>query len=340
MSALEQLADFAVEALGMPRDDRGRFARERRIDVHADGFDSLLREEPSQAVHNVLGATNRKGRDQDAPTVALLLFDEPLEIDFERHSVGMQAVSVRRLGHEVVDIRHLARILEDRHLAATVIARKAHAHDFIAVSQRQDDHGRTENVPRVAEHELDVVAQRHRLAIVDAAKARLHHLGVFLGVDRLDARGAALAPLVEVPRVGLLQVARVAKHDRREVRGRVSTPDLAAVPVPDEHGQRPRVVDVRVREDAVIDTRRVEGQVAVRRVRVPSPPLNEAAVEEDSLPLPFDEVLGSCDGSDGAIKPQATATHFSTLTLRETIVIGAVSRLSSASVKLQHEVTR
>ena len=141
----------------------------------------------------------------------------------------------------------------------------------------------------------DARQEPHRLLVVEA----LHRLGrsraLLRRVERQRGRVLRRPASVVVRGLLFLEVARVRKHDSREVRGPPRRGDSPPEAVLDEPGQVADVVDVGVSQGDGVDPRGIDGQ----RVPVPEAQvlqsLVEPAVDEEPAPVHLDQELRAGD---------------------------------------------
>ncbi len=153
------------------------------------------------------------------------------------------------------------------------------------------DEGGAEDVAGVEEFERDAggnFARRMQMR----RDEKLHE-----GVDiRLFVEGFkkffafAFALLVDVFEVALLEEAGVAQHDVAKFGCGLAGEDAAAEALAHELRQVARVVDVRMREDDVVDCFGVDWEVSIFFESFLAVALEEAAIEEDTFTIGFEEV--------------------------------------------------
>ena len=155
------------------------------------------------------------------------------------------------------------------------------------------DERRAEDVACVEELKRDAARDLARLVHVRRDEELHERVDVGLLVQRLEELLPFLAALlVDVVEVALLQEARVAQHDVAEVRRRLAREDAPGEALPHELRKVPRVVDVRMGENDVVDRLRIDREVSVLLERLLAVPLVEPAVEQDALAVRLDEMHG------------------------------------------------
>ena len=95
--------------------------------------------------------------------------------------------------------------------------------------------------------------------------------------------------------IGFLDVAAVRQQDLAEFFRHMGAVDESFEPFPDQLGQKAAVVDVGMAEDHGIDFTWVEGKFPPVQVPDQLGTLEHAAVQEDLLPVDFQQVAGACD---------------------------------------------
>lgn len=112
----------------------------------------------------------------------------------------------------------------------------------------------------------------------------------------------AFALLVDVFEVALLEKAGVAQHNVAKFSCRLAGEDAAAKALAHELGKVARVVDVRVGKDDVVDCFGVDGKVSILLEGFLTMALEEAAIEEDTFTVGFEEVHRASCGLSRAIE--------------------------------------
>jgi hypothetical protein len=127
--------------------------------------------------------------------------------------------------------------------------------------------------------------------------------GVTLRVEGFEeVLALALALLVDVGDVALLDVGGVAQHVGAEVAGGGGGVDVAGEVGAEQRGEVAAVVDVGVGEDDGVDVGGVKGEVAVTLEALLALALGEAAVKQELAAADFQQVHGAGDGAGGAEK--------------------------------------
>ncbi len=151
--------------------------------------------------------------------------------------------------------------------------------------------GSAQDMAGLEEGNLDAIGDRHLALETDADKlveARLH---ILLRVQRLHWRQTvALALLVDILNILLLDVAAVHEHKGAEVARGKRAPDVAAIALFRQIGNIPAVVDVGVAQDHCIDRRRVERKIEVALVGFGAPPLEETTFEQHAPIVDLNQV--------------------------------------------------
>ena len=252
-----------------------------------------------EVVDQLLGAADGEGgHHQGAPPVHRGP-DDALDLIGNRRGV-VPPVAVGRLDEDVVGLVDRLRIEEDRRRVAADVSREDEAPGSRARLELEVDRGRAEDVPGAPERPLEPGRQPHRLPVVDPGHG-LGGAGAFLrGVEGQRGRVLGRPPSVVVRGLLLLEVARVRKHDPREILGPAGGGDGAAEAVLDQPGQVADVVDVGVREGDGVDPGGVDGQlVPVAQAEVLQP-LVETAVHQEPPPGRLQQELRAGDRPRGA----------------------------------------
>ena len=215
-----------------------------------------------------------------------------LEAELHVVRAWVVAVGVGGLDEQDVRARRILEVAQDRLVGLPEVAGEEQAVVVAVVRADVELHqGRAEDVARVEELERDAAADLARLVQVRRHEELHARVYVALLVQRLEELLALLAALlVHVLEVALLQEARVAQHDVAQVRRRLAREDAPREALPHELREVARMVDVRMREDHVVDRLGVDREVTVLLERLLAVPLVEPAVEQDPLAVGLDEV--------------------------------------------------
>ena len=145
---------------------------------------------------------------------------------------------------------------------------------------------------------VDLLSERRGL------EPRQRFGGVLFGVERQRRLMLAIAALVGELRVFFLQVRGVGQHQPAQIGGAAGAMHRALESLRDQPRQPAAVIDVRVREDDGVDRlgrdrqRRPVAQAQLLQA------LEQPAVEQDSLAIDFEEVLGAGHRAGGTEKRQ------------------------------------
>ena len=127
--------------------------------------------------------------------------------------------------------------------------------------------------------------------VVDADKLPDRFVGIRRGVKRFDGREALLGALLGDERgVIPLDLGRILEHDAGQVARGERAVDVPLEPLAAEVGQVATVINMRVAEDDRIDLLRVERKVTVSLDGFSAPPLEEAALQQQSLAVKLKEI--------------------------------------------------
>ena len=137
---------------------------------------------------------------------------------------------------------------------------------------------------------------------------RIHILFI---VERLEQTLAfAPAALVDILKIALLEKAGIPQHDVAEFARRLPRENPTAEPLAHELRQIPRMVDVGVGKDDVIDGLCVERKIAVLFERFLAVALIESAVEQNPLSVRLDEMHRARRRLRGSVKRYFHASPF------------------------------
>ncbi len=137
--------------------------------------------------------------------------------------------------------------------------------------------------------------QSCRLGITDAAAEEIHAVErVEHGIQRLNLR-PAIAPGLFVPPIGLffLQTGRIQHHQAGQLAARCGRDDLAAKTARDQQRDAPAMIEMRVRQQQVIDIPGFESERLPVFLLDLAAALIETTVDQDALPGAFHQVTGA-----------------------------------------------
>ena len=165
------------------------------------------------------------------------------------------------------------------------------------------DEGGAENVARVEELERNAWSDFARRMQMRRNEKLHKGIDVRFFVEGLEEFFAfAFALLVDVFEVALLEEAGVAQHNVAKFGCRLAGEDAAAKALAHELGKVARVVDVRVGKDDVVDCFWVDGKVSILLEGFLTMALEEAAIEEDTFTVGFEEVHRASCGLSRAVE--------------------------------------
>jgi hypothetical protein len=146
-------------------------------------------------------------------------------------------------------------------------------------------------VARVAEGDRDPVSHGERAVVVDADKLLDRLIGILSGVKRLDRREAMLGALLgDERRVIALDFGRIFKHDAGQVARGERAVNAALEPLAAEVRQVTTVINMGVTEDDGVDLLWVERKTAIALDGFATPPLKQAALQQEPLPIQLEEI--------------------------------------------------
>ena len=238
-----------------------------RVDVHGEvrrRLDELLILDLADKVQKLLRAAHGERRDDDVAALAERLVDNLRQFVGVAPDLGVVAVAVGRLHHDVVGLFEKLRVADDGLVDVADIAgeddRLVHAVFF---QLKRDGRG-TEQMARVGEHRAHTLAEVNLFFILAGRHVLEDVQRVLLGVERLDVLAArALALAVLILGVALLNVGGVKQHDLHQIRRQARRQDAAVEAVFHQQRDTARVVDVRVGDEQNIDIAGSKSEIAV-----------------------------------------------------------------------------
>lgn len=222
----------------------------------------------------------------------------------------MSAVAVSALDDQEVGGGKKGGVVQDRHFGPSQVAGKDQPPGGLTCrgGEIQGDDGRAQQMPGVIQGQGDSRQQLVRLFIADAPEIEEALGGVVSGVDRFDGGLAGFAALpVDVLHVFFLDMAAVREHGPAEVQGGRGAEDLAPETPLQQVGNIAGVVDMGVRQHHGVHGGGLKGQFPVAPPRLIPLALIEAAFQQDFLPIPVKQVLGTGDRLGRSPKSDAHA---------------------------------
>ena len=238
-----------------------------RVDVHREvrrRLDELLILDLADKVQKLLRAAHSERRDDDIAALAERFVDDLGKLVGIAPDLGVVAVAVGRLHHDVVGLFEKLRVADNGLVDIADIAgeddRLVHAVFF----QLQRDGRGTEQMARVGEHRAHTLAEVDLFFILAGRHVLENIQRVLLGVERIDMLAArALALAVFVLSVALLNVSGVEQHDLHQICCQACRQDAAVEAVFHQQRDTARVVDVRVGDEQNIDIAGSESEITV-----------------------------------------------------------------------------
>ena len=238
-----------------------------RVDVHREvrrRLDELLILDLADKVQKLLCAAHGERRDDDVAALAERLVDDLGKLVGIAPDLGVVAVAVGRLHHDVVGLFEKLRVADNGLVDVADIAgeddRLVHAVFF---QLKRDGRG-TEQMARVGEHRAHTLAEVDLFFILAGRHVLEDIQRVLLGVERIDMLAArALALAVFVLSVALLNVSGVEQHDLHQICCQTCRQDAAVEAVFHQQRDTARVVDVRVGDEQNIDIAGSKSEITV-----------------------------------------------------------------------------
>ena len=215
-------------------------------------------------VQKLLRAAHGERRNHNVAALAERFVDDLGKLVGIAPDLGVVAVAVGRLHHDVVGLFEKLRVADNRLVDVADIAgeddRLVHAVFF---QLKRDGRG-TEQMARVGEHRAHTLAEVDLFFILAGRHVLEDVQRVLLGVERIDMLAArALALAVFVLSVALLNVSGVEQHDLHQICCQACRQDAAVEAVFHQQRDTARVVDVRVGDEQNIDIAGSESEITV-----------------------------------------------------------------------------
>lgn len=280
----QHVLHVGVEFGQIHAEDMGGVDRQRRIDIDGDAGQAPVVVELVEYIDYLLRAPDGEtGDDEFAFLIDARGFDDAEQFLFADKRVVVQAVTVGGLADEVVTLREELRRAEDMAVEASDVARVGDAFPLAVLPDIKRANGGAEHMPRVGKGEKDIVADTET-AVVSHGNEMLHALlDVVVVVEGLHLGLVETVHLLVVPADILrLYESSVLQHDSAQVARGGSGNDVAAEAEPVDVGEQPRVVNVSMGQDDVVDVFRFETEFAVGGVGLHAFALVHATVEQDT----------------------------------------------------------
>ena len=206
----------------------------------------------------------------------------------------MEPVGVGRFNNEDVRARRVLVVAEYRLVRLAEVPRKQQpvVVTVVGADIELDQRG-AEDMPGVEELERHPSAYLARLVHVGRHEQLHQRVDVAFFVKRLEQLLAfPAAPLVDVFEIALLEKARVAQHYVAQIGRGLPCEHPSAEPLPDELGEVPAMVYVRMGENYVVDLGRIDREVPVLLERLFAMSLVQPAIEQYPLSVRLDQMHG------------------------------------------------
>ena len=249
--------------------------------VHHDGksvvsFYLALLLDATDKVKDLLRASHRKGGDHHVAAAVQRVLNDARKVILRAARDVVHAVGIGAFHHDVIGIFQIFGVVQKRLIGVADIAREDQGLGGTFLSGADGDGGGTQEVPRVGEFDAESLKKLFLLPVLQRIKIAADVFRILHGVQRLDHKVAAtlifsIAPLG----VALLDVSAVKQHDVAQLFGGGGAEYLAAKTLFVEERKPAAVVDVRVRQNDVINSRSIENKavfLAVKHVRTLAKP--------------------------------------------------------------------
>ena len=254
--AVQVAAEYSRRRLGKGRVDVHREVRRR--------FDELLILDLADKVQKLLRAAHSERRNHNVSALAERFVDDLGKLVGVAPDLGVVAVAVGRLHHDVVGLFEKLRVADNGLVDVADIAGKDDRLMHAVFFQLKRDGRGTEQMARVGEHRAHTLAEVDLFFILAGRHVLEDVQRVLLGVERIDMLAArALALAVFVLGVALLNVGGVKQHDLHQIRRQARRQDAAVEAVFHQQRDTARVVDVRVGDEQNIDIAGSESEITV-----------------------------------------------------------------------------
>lgn len=297
------VADFFPQILQVQTEDLGGAHRQGAINVGGDRFEAAFVDELIEFEEKLLSALDGKGGDDDVGSTAAGAVDDVADVVGSLGGVFMFPAAVGGLHDEVIDIATSVGGIEEVITGASDIPREEQAEAFFPdiIFDVQDDLSGAEDVTGVNEGQSDTFSDGEGAVIADGDELAED---VF-SVDEIVTGGeqgliVAFAVFVQPFDVHAVDVGGIREHDTAKVAGGRGGVDVTVEAVVVQLGKVPAMVDVGVGEDDAVDRFGVKRELTIALHGFCTAALVEAAVEQETLAIDFNQVLGAGGGAGGA----------------------------------------
>ena len=250
ISRLEHRAGLRVQTAYVTLEENARgFHRQGGVHIHGEirmARDQALLLDLPDGIEHLLGTTHGEGgNDHIAAPVK-----SPLDVHSQlAHSIapltGVVAVAVGGFQHQVVRLRHLLGVVDNRLVLVAHVAGEGDFSRLLPFRQPQLDGGGAKEVTDIRQPEGDALAYPDHFTVVAPAELVQRAFRIRQGIGGLHHRGAGALRLPVAPlSFGLLDVGGVPEHDIAEVAGGVGGVDGALEAVLVQLGDHAGVVDM------------------------------------------------------------------------------------------------
>ena len=276
-----------------------------RVDVHREvrrRLDELLVLDLADKVQKLLRAPDGERRDHNVAALAERFVDDLGKLVGIAPHLGVVAVAVGRLHHDVIRLLEELRVADDGLVDIADVTGEDERLVHAVFLQFERDGCRAEQMPRIGKDRAYPLAEVDLFFILAGRDVLEDVQRVLLGVERLNGLAArALALAVFVFRVALLNVGRVEQHDLHQISRHARCEDPAVKAVFHQQRDAAGVVDVRVGDEQNVDAAGGKGEITVVELIAP---LLQAAVNEDLLAVDLQTVAGACHAAVSSVKVQ------------------------------------
>jgi len=272
--------------------------RHGAVEEHHEIRDAVFSDQAAEMVHQFLRALDGKSWDDYVSSgLNSPVYSVTQEV-FHIAGGPMVTVPISRFHHHVVRLPEDGRIMHERLVPLADIAREEELPAASVLAVFQLDHGRPQDVAGIVETGPHVPVQGDILSITDRLDEGKALLGILDGVEgHLGMRPLAalfFVSLALVCGVFFLYPGGIQPHDLHQILGSRGGQDRAGIPLPDELGEEPGMVQVTVGEKHKIEASGKYGKGFPIAGHI-LPFLEKAAIDQDTEPIDLHKIAGPGD---------------------------------------------
>lgn len=214
----------------------------------------------------------------------------------------MNAIAVRRFRDQDIAPGDAFRIAQNRQAPASQISRKNDSTPFPLVANFHFTDGGTQDVAGIDKSKPKVFGQMMPFTVGNGFHAFHHAFDVLVVIQRLDGRMIRTQFLPQKPGIFLLNMRTVQQHNVSDILSCRGAEDLAPKPGLVKTGEIAAVIGMSVRQENAAQVRGTAQELFILMPGFCSMALKQAAIQQDSQRVGFNQMLAACDFTSGPQK--------------------------------------